>query len=206
MGGLLNCILRFKPFSNFKIGDVLLNGWISFRNICRNVANFFLSSQKRSRKICWSSLRVCVRSRDPEKVREIWQVREQIYIKCVHSHRKQISRWSEQISIFVIHLSWLRNLSIFLQSILIDFKLQGVFFYFELDQRGISPPKIIRWEKVRAFFTSKFNALSCYCIDIMKGSLLRSESEDTRNRLVFLLFIVFNTFPTTPLFLLHLNR
>ena len=128
MGGLLNCILRFKPFSDFKIVDVLLNGWISFRNICRSVANFFLSSQKRSRKICWSSLRVCARSRDPEKVRKIWQAREQIYIKCVHSHRKQISRWSEQISIFVIHLSWLRNLSIFLQSILIDFKLQGVFF------------------------------------------------------------------------------
>ena len=158
----------------------ILNGLISFRNICRSVSRFFLRSQKRSRKNCWSSLRVCVRIRDPEKVRKIWQVREQIYIKCVHSPRKQISRWSEQISIFVMHLSWLRNLSIFLLLILIDFKLQGVFFYFV--QRSISRPKIIRYEQIRAFFTSEFNALSCYCIDIMKWSLLRSEKEDTRNR------------------------
>ena len=84
----------------------ILNGLISFQNICRSVTNSFVSSQKRSQKICWSLLRVCVRIRDPEKVRKIWQVREQIYIKWEHSPRKQISCSSEQVSTFVIHLLW----------------------------------------------------------------------------------------------------
>ena len=58
--------------------------------------------------------------------------------------------------------------SFYISRINFNFKLQGVFFYFEHVWRGVFPLKIIQFEKVWTFFTSTLNALSSDCIDIMK--------------------------------------
>ena len=59
------------------------------------------------------------------------------------------------------------NFSIIFQRIFRSIIEYRVFLYFQHVRRGISPLKIIRCEKVRAFFASTLNVLKKHCILFM---------------------------------------